>query len=679
MIAQENKSSTIKILINMIKKKIKIFLNVIFTILFVNILNAQTNEIVKWNYSIEEIDENHVNLIIEANIAEHWHLYSQYFEKGGPNPLTISFSESENYRLVNSVIEKPEPTIDFDDIFSINVKYFSNEAKFIQKIEILNNNAFNINVEIDGQVCFEDGACMPIIAENIFKINGGEAVSQEAVSQIKNNEKITKTTPIFVTENNFQNETEKENSLLIFLLISILFGLIAILTPCVFPMIPMTVSFFMQKTVNRFNSILKILVFGISIVLLYTLVGLIISLTSAGADFASTLSSSWISNLIFFLLFAVFAASLFGLFDIVLPTGIANKADKQVDKGGIIAAFFLAITLVILSFSCTGPIIGALLVEAASGSVLMPTIGMLGFGIGFALPFTILAFSPNWIKKLPKSGGWLNSVKVVMGFIILAFSLKFLSNIDQGYHLQILNRDIFIAIWIVLSVLLGFYLLGKIKFSHDSDVKHIGFFRLLLVITSFVFALYLLPGLFGANLSSIASLLPPKSTQNFSVFQSYNVKSENKIFENVKYSDILKLPENIQGYFDAEQAFEYAKTVNKPVLLYFTGHFCSTCKSMQASVWTDERVKNIFNNEVVLAALYTDDKNIKLSEEDIFISKMDGKVKKKLGEANLDIQISNFNTSSLPYYVLISPEGKVLTTPVGYVSSIDEFLRFLEK
>ena len=654
------------------KRNLKILLNVIFIFVCVNMLNAQNKEVVKWNYSIKEIDKNHINLIIEADIAEHWHLYSQYFETGGPKPLSITFIKSENYSLIDSVTEKPEPTANFDDVFKINVKYFSKKVEFVQKIEVMNSQGFNITVNIDGQACFENGACMPINAENIFKINGGEQISQ-----VENNGKITKTTPMFVTENKFQDVERKENSMLVFFLISILFGLISILTPCVFPMIPMTISFFMQKTANKLNSIIKILVFGISIVLLYTLVGLIVSLTSAGADFASALSSNWISNLIFFLLFAVFASSLFGLFDIILPTGIANKADKQVDKGGIIAAFFLAVTLVIVSFSCTGPIIGALLVEAASGSVLMPTIGMLGFGIGFALPFAILAFSPNWIKKLPKSGGWLNSVKVVMGFIILAFSLKFLSNIDQGYHLQILSRDIFIAIWIVISILLGLYLLGKIKFSHDSDVKHIGFFRLLLVMASFVFALYLLPGLFGANLSSIASLLPPKSTQNFSILQPNN-KADNNLLKDIKYSDVLKLPENIKGYFDAEQAFEYAKTINKPVLLYFTGHFCSTCKSMQASVWTDERVKDIFNNKVIFTALYTDDKTIELSESDMFISPKDGKTKKKLGEANLDIQINNFNTSSLPYYVLISPDGKVLTTPVGYVSNVDEFLKFLK-
>ncbi|MDR2009767.1 MAG: thioredoxin family protein [Bacteroidales bacterium] len=639
---------------------------------------SQIEEPVKWKFSAEKEGENLYNLIIEASVDDHWHLYSQYFEMGGPMPLYIEFEESDKYRLIDSVVEYPEPKVEFDEIFNIEVKHFSGGAKFIQKIEVLTDNKFNINGFLDGQACYDDGKCIQISTDFIFPVNGGEAINE-----ISTGKTVSATTPIIVTENIYENADKENRSLFGFFLISILFGLISILTPCVFPMIPMTISFFMQKSSSKFNTFFKAFVFGISIMLLYTLVGVIVSLTSAGADFTTVLSSNWIPNFIFFALFVVFAASLFGLFEIVLPTGLANKADKQVDKGGILSSFFLAVTLVIVSFSCTGPIIGALLVQAASGNVLEPTIGMLGFGFGFALPFTLLALFPSWLKKLPKSGGWLNSVKVVMGFIILAFSMKFLSNIDQNYHLGILSRDLYIAIWIVIAVLMGIYLLGKIKFSHDSDVNHVGFFRLLLAGSSFVFAIYLIPGLFGANLTSIAGLLPPKTSQKFdlTVLNYPNTdtdKENNSICETPSYTDILHMPYQVQGYFDWNQGLECAKSQDKPMLLYFTGHSCSNCKVMQAGIWSDKTVQDYLNNKVVVTALYVDEKTIEVPENDRFTSLNDGKLKKRLGEINADIQIVNFKNNTQPFYVLISPDGKVLTEPMIYNTDPQKFIGFLK-
>lgn len=633
---------------------------------------AQVKEPVKFKMEIENLENSIYELIFEAEIDDMWHLYGQYFDLGGPRPLYFDFDENENFKLIDSVVELSEVIHEFDDVFEVNVAYFAKQAKFVQKIEVLTDEAFNITGEISGQACYDDGACISIGDDILFKINGGV--------ELNTKEKTDAKTPVIVTENKFTNKMEDTSSLLGFFFLSFLFGIIGILTPCVFPMIPMTVSFFMNKSEKRSKGIIKALIFGLSITLLYALVGLIVSVTSAGANFTTVLSTHWIPNLVFFVLFVVFAASLFGLFEIVLPSGLANKADAQVDKGGMLAAFFMALTTVIVSFSCTGPIIGALLVKAASGKVLEPLIGMLGFGLGFALPFTFLALVPGMMNKLPKSGGWLNSVKVIMGFVILAFSLKYFSNIDQNYHLGVLSRDLYLVIWIVIFIMMGIYLLGKIKFSHDSELKHVGFFRLLLAMVSFVFAIYLVPGLFGANLTPIAGLLPPKTSQKFDLTQKSATKESASYYcESPDYADVLHMAYNVNGYFDYEQAFECAQSQNLPVLLYFTGHSCSNCKKMQAEIWSEPTINDYFNNKLVVAALYVDEKSIELPEEKWFSSSNDGKIKKKLGDVNADIQIVNFNTNTQPYYVLISPDGKVLAEPMTYELNPEKFLNFLNK
>lgn len=654
-----------------VKKKFWVLSSILVFLFAFNPVFAQVEEPVKWNLSTEVVDNSHVNLVIKAEIEDHWHLYGQYFGLGGPMPLYFEFTPDSKFELVDSVIENPTPIVEFDDVFEVEVNFFEHEATFTQKIKVLSDQGFNITGIIDGQACFEDGACIPLSYDMIFEINGGEIVSD-------NNSAAKGETPIIVTENQFEKSEDDNSSLLSFFLLSLVFGIIGILTPCVFPMIPMTVSFFMQKSEKRSKNLLKAMIFGVSITLLYFLVGVIVSLTSAGANFTTVLSTHWIPNLIFFVLFLVFAASLFGVFEIVLPSGIVNKADKQVDKGGLLAAFFMALTTVVVSFSCTGPIVGALLVKAASGNVLEPAIGMLGFGLGFALPFTILAISPNWMKKLPKSGGWLNAVKVIMGFVILAFSLKYFSNIDQNYNLGILSRDVYLAIWIVIFTVMGIYLLGKIKFPHDSETNHIGFFRLLLAMVSFGFAIYLLPGMFGANLTGIAGLLPPKTAQEFDLTTTYKSPVEqNSLCEAPKYADDLHMAYNVNGYFDINQGIECAKSQNKPVLLYFTGHSCSNCKKMQAAIWSDDAVNDVFNNKVVMTALYVDEKSVKLTEEEWFTSSNDAKVKKTLGDVNADIQIVNFKTNTQPFYVIMSPEGKVLAEPMTYNNNPEEFLEFL--
>ncbi len=675
-----------------------------------SVMFAQMAEPVKWKFSTEKISDKEFNLVMTATIEDKWHLYSQHFDAGGPMPLVITYTKSDKYKTVGQTTESPTPTAEYDDVFMVNVKYFTKKATFKQKIEVLTDASFTVKAELSGQACFEDGQCLPVNADASFKIDlpkketvepektSAEPVTTEEKSpEVVEAEPVEETatdtaqaevteqqsdkggTPRIISQNEFVEDAAEDSSMWTFFFLSLLFGILGILTPCVFPMIPMTISFFMQGDSSKFNSILKALIFGISITVLYTIIGVIVSLTNAGAGLTTVLSTHWIPNLIFFLLFVVFAASLFGLFEIILPTSLANKSDKQVDKGGIFASFFLALTTVIVSFSCTGPIVGALLVKAASGNVLEPTIGMLGFGLGFALPFTILAIAPNWLKKLPKSGGWMNSVKVVMGFCLLAFSLKYFSNIDQNYHLDIMSRELYIAIWIVISVLCGLYLLGKIRFKMDSEVKTVGFFRMILASAFFVFALYLFPGMFGANLSSVSGLLPPMTTQNFNLADNGGAASEGALCGTPKYSESMHTAYGVNAYFDYKQAFECAKSQDKPIILYFTGHSCANCKKMQAEIWANKSIAEKFNNEFVMTALYVDEKSVEVPVEEQFTSSNDGKLKKTLGEVNADIQIVNFQCNTQPYYVVVSPEGQVLTKPMSYNTNAEEFTEFLNE
>ncbi len=658
-------------------KKIALIFSVLI-VLSVSSL-AQIVDPVKWKTTSKNIGDGMAEITFDATIDMHWHLYSQYFGEGGPVRTTFYFDESDKFELIDSLTESPEPEEVFDDVFKINVKYFSDKAQFVQKIKVLSEETFVITGSIEYQVC-QDDKCVYFNPDFKVKVSGvqqTESGTQEALSPQVDLESSK------VESETADKPAEDNKSMFGFFLLAFVLGLAAILTPCVFPMIPMTVSFFMQGQTSKLNSIIKALIFGISIVVLYTSVGLIVSLTSAGADFTTGLSSHWIPNIIFFALFIAFAASFFGMFEIVLPSGLANKADQQVDKGGFLASFFMAFTLVIVSFSCTGPIVGALLVKAAAGDVLEPLIGMFAFGLAFALPFTLLAIFPRMLKSMPKSGGWMNSVKVVLGFVILAFSLKFVSNIDQSYHLGIMSRDVFLAIWIVLFVLLGAYLLGKIKFSHDSDTPFVSVPRLILAIASFTFAMYLLPGLFGADLNAVSALIPPKTAQQFDLTknqislagQGDNVPST--LCEQPKYADILHLPHGLDGYFDYEQGMACAKKLNKPVLLDFKGHACANCKEMENKVWSDPEVLKRLREDYVIIALYVDDRT-KLPEDEWVTSSYDGKLKKTIGKKYADFQISRYNINSQPYYVLVDTEGENLVDPMGYDLNIDNFVEFLD-
>ena len=636
---------------------------------------AQIVDPVKWKYKSKSTGEGIAEIIFEANIDMNWHLYSQYFDEGGPVRTTFYIDESDKFELIGTPSESPEPEEVMDEVFNMKVKYFSHKATFVQQIKVLTNESFAITGSIEYQVC-QDDKCVYFNPDFKIKVEGSKTVQTVAVDPLS--------PKVDLIEKIGSEPVSESKSIWGFLLLSFVLGLAGVLTPCVFPMIPMTVSFFMQGESSKFNSIIKALIFGVSIVVLYTSVGLIVSLTSAGADFTTGLSTHWIPNTIFFVLFIAFAASFFGMFEIILPSGLANKADKQVDKGGYLASFFMAFTLVIVSFSCTGPIVGVLLVKAAAGDVLEPLIGMFAFGLAFALPFTLFAIFPRMLKGLPKSGGWMNSVKVVLGFIILAFSLKFIANIDQTYHLNILSRDVYLAIWVVLFALLGVYLLGKLKFSHDSDVSFISVPRFLLAAISFIFALYLLPGVFGADLNAVSALIPPKSAQQFDISKSQVISvsgsheaEPTSLCENPKYGDILHLPHGLEGYFDYEQGMACAKKLNKPILLDFKGHACANCKEMENKVWSDQEVLKRLQNDYLIIALYVDDRT-KLPEDEWATSTYDGKVKKTIGKKYADFQITKYKINSQPYYVLVDTDGETLVEPKGHDLNIDNFIKFLD-
>ncbi|MGF1584956.1 MAG: cytochrome c biogenesis protein CcdA [Bacteroidales bacterium] len=652
-----------------------LFFTLILFLLSLTPAMAQILEPVKWESSQEKVNEDEYNLLVNAIIDDKWYLYGLEIPDGGPIPTSFYLEESDFFELIGTTEETTTPEIKFDPFFEMELPLFSNNAGFLQKIRILTDQEFTITGFVEYMSCDDERCLPPQETEIEYVINAGAgAAVAEAPSE----------TAAMPEAQFTPEETNDTRSLWIFFFIAFAGGLAGLLTPCVFPMIPMTVSFFMQKQSGKMNSIINIIVFAISIIAVYTSLGLLVSLTSVGAGFANQLTSHWLPNIIFFILFLVFAASFFGLFEITIPGSLATKADQKADSGGYIGSFFMALTLVIVSLSCVGPIVGALLVEAASGAGSKPIVGMFGFSLAFAIPFTLLAIFPSWINKLPKSGGWLNSVKVVLGFIVLAFSLRFLMIIDQTYHFGILTRDIYLAIWIVIFTLLGFYLLGKIKFAHDSEVSHISVPRLILAIASFSFVVYLVPGMFGAPLTSISSLLPSPQTHTFDIrgmirdaeFQGTQAQRTD-LCEDPLYADFLHLPHGLRGYFDLEQGLACAREQNKPVFIDFVGHACSNCKEMEAKVWSDPRVLRRLREDYIIIALYVDDRT-RLPENQWVTSDFDGRVKSTIGTRNLDYQITNFNTNTQPYYVVMDAGENLLGNPHGYNLNVEAFIEFLD-
>ncbi len=703
-----------------------ILLSLVFVLTTIASINAQIEEHTHWNFSTEKISKTELMLVFDVNIDKDWHLFSPYNPPGGSLPLVFTYDKSPNFKTEGKIIEIPKHTSVYDDVFEKDEYFFKNHATFKQKIKVNSTKDFKITGTIEGQTCLEDGRCVSLSLDFSFNIKGVKENqnkivetntnkqkridstqnidTKKATDTIKiakinlldssktdtNNKSVislkpTGKTPILVTNNEYSS-VGKHKSLIWFFIISFLLGLAALLTPCVFPMIPMTISFFIKgkdSKKGKWNAAL----YGLNIIAIYTIpiaiIIIIAQLFGAGnsisGDFANFLSTHWIPNILFFIIFMIFAASFFGAFEITLPHWLVNKSSQKGGQGGFWGIFFMAFTLVLVSFSCTGPIVGAVLVESTQGGLIMkPLIGMLGFSAGVALPFTLFAFFPSWLQKLPKSGGWLNSVKVVLGFIEIAFGLKFLSIADQTYHWHILNREVYLAIWIVVFAMAGFYLLGKLKFAHDSEVKHIGIFRLFLAILTFSFVVYMIPGMFGAPLKALAGYLPPKTTQDFDIERLTNHLEGKNICEKPLYQDKLELPHGLVGYFDVYQALNCSKEINKPIFVDFTGHGCVNCRKMEENVWSDPRVLKILNDDYVILSLYVDDKDIRVPKNRIFTSTADGKKKSVLGKQNADIEIVNFNKNSQPLYALIDYKGNVLTPTREFNTDIDAFIKFLK-
>lgn len=675
----------------------------IVTIITINLSSfAQMEHHVSWKYEYKDLGNNIVELLFKGKVDDKWDIYSINDEL---NPITFTFEKSPNFDLQGGIKEGWAPKKEYDDLMGATRHFFFNKCEFIQKIKA-KNNKFTVKGSFDYQSCLTDGMCiMETVDFNInvelkeketkikvdtTKIKNENIVDTTQTSSIDSSETITNkdsTTSEIKPANTTNNEKKKSNSLWWFFLISFGGGLMAILTPCVFPMIPMTVSFFMHNGESKVKSKIQAIFYGISIIGIYTIIGTIIAVT-LGVNFANWLSTHWIPNVAFFLIFLIFAMSFFGMFEITLPSWMVNKSDKNADKGGWAGTFFMAFTLVLVSFSCTGPIVGAILVESASGQVLKPIIGMFGFSLAFALPFTFFAFFPSLLNKMPKSGGWLNSVKVVLGFLELALGLKFLSIADQTYHWHILDREVYLALWIVIFALMGIYLLGKIKFAHDSDLPYIKVPRLILAIITFSFVVYMIPGMFGAPLKALAGYLPPQESIDFDVNKivrenlegiNFEKSNNNKIkCEDPKYGDFLTLPHGIKGYFDYDQALRCAKKLNKPVFVDFTGHGCVNCREMEAAVWSDPKVLKRLKENFVVVALYVDDKT-ELPKSEWIKSTRDGKTKKTIGKKYADLQITKYNINAQPYYVLLNIDGTTLNGSRAYDKDVDAFVNFLDE
>ena len=632
-------------------------------------LFSQIIEPIKWNFDSRQNGKD-VELVFIADIEENWHLYDTYLPEGGPIATQVVFEDSTLFEFVGELEKEPQPVEKYDDIFMMNLRFFSNEAILTQKIRLKTDDP----VKITGYVLFmgcDDEMCLPPNeAEFAFQFNSGNSTQGLTAPAVDSDGSVGRST----------SGSASGQALWLFILISALAGFAAILTPCVFPMIPMTVSFFMRGSEDRGKAIKSGLFFGLSILLIFAFLGALFTFGLFGPNVGNVLSTHWIPNLLFFILFFVFAVSFFGAFEMVLPSSLVNKTDSKAEQGGMIGAFFMALTTVIVSFSCTGPFIGALIIEAVQDGGMRPLIGMSFFGFAFAAPFTLLAIFPSAMNKLPRSGAWLNSIKVVFAFILLAFGLKFLSNIDQVYGLNLISRDIYLAVWVVLFFFLGMYFLGKIKFAHDADVPYLGIGRLFLSVITFTFVVYLFTGLFGAPLTSISALLPPQSSgHSYGPGGGYMMvaqTNQQELCGPAKYADKLHLPHGLNGYFDYEQGMACAEEQGKPVFLVFKGHACANCKKMENGVWTNPQALKMLSEDYIIIALYTDDRTT-LPEEEWVTSGLDGKVKKTMGKKNLDFQIEEYATNSIPFHVIIEPDGTEHKLGVTYKE--DEFVSFLEK
>lgn len=686
----------------MSKKIVTLFLTLITTFSF---LIAQETP-VHFKFSTKKITDCEYDLIFNASIDDDWHLYSlKRAAEDGPNPTVFTFNKSNEYELVGKTTES-KTVQEFDKVFEMQVAYFKHTATFTQRVKLKTDKKITVSGKYEFQACTEEKCIFPPADKFDFSLQGAagcinttsavipvsedyklkqksDSIAAIDSTQIANQTNISinsSTAALHSDIVDVEKETENKAWWAIFLA-GFLGGLTALLTPCVFPMIPMNVSFFTKQSKTKSQGIRNAFLFAISIIVLYVALGLGVTLIFGAGALHSLSTNVWF-NLAFFVLLLVFAMSFLGAFEITLPSSFVNKIDAKSDKGGYIGIFFMAFTLVLVSFSCTGPIIGTLLVEAAT-SISGPFWGMFGFALALALPFGLFAAFPGWMNSLPQSGGWLNTVKVTLGFLELALALKFASNADLVIQAGILTREVFIGIWIAIFAFLSFYLLGVFKTSHDSDVKYVSVGRLFVAITSFFVCMYLIPGLWGAPLKLFSGILPPleysESPHGFGGSAgNTNTPSVPNDPEFAKYMEVNK---NGIIHFknDYEHALAYAKKVGKPLLIDFTGHACANCRKTEDYVWSDHEVTKRLNNDVVLVSLYVDDKRA-LNPKDFMTVQWYGKEREitDIGDKYKYLEETIYGSSTQPLYVLVDGSEKLLTPVRGYDPSIEEYVKWMD-
>lgn len=644
-------------------------LAIIATLAVISGVHAQILKPVTWNSSVEMNDERNGRLIFKASIDEGWHLYGIDLPDGGPNPTTFTFDKVEGMTLNGDITPSRKPHEQVDMVFHLKLNWWEDKVDFYQDFTLNEpNGAYLVEASVRFQGC-NDGSCIPPSTET-FDFKGGNVVSQNTPSEesLQTDDKTSNApsaqetaankwwNPVEFTDGASDNTASiAESSWWYIFLWGFIGGLVALLTPCVWPMIPLTVSFFLKKSNSRRRSIADAFTYGCAIVVIYLVLGLAITLIF-GASKLNDLATNAVFNLLFFLLLVVFAISFFGAFDIKLPSKWSNSVDSKAERTtGILSIFFMAFTLVLVSFSCTGPIIGTLLVEAASvGDITGPAIGMGAFALALAIPFTLFAIFPSWLKEMPRSGGWLNSVKVVLGFLELALSLKFLSVADLAYGWGILDREVFVSLWVIIFILLGMYLLGKLRFSHDAPLDHVPVGRFFLSLISLAFAVYLIPGLWGAPLKSVSAFVPPLYTQDFNLYEGGNFKV----------------------FHDFDEGMAYANENNRPVLVDFSGYGCVNCRKMEGAVFDTQEVSSIIKEKFVLITLMVDDKtslekNIEVNENGKAV------MLKTIGDKWSYLQRSKFAANSQPYYVMLDNEGKPLASPYYYDENVAKFVEWL--
>ncbi len=692
----------------------RILLPLLALTLGVTTLHAQE---VGWTGSVEPLGGAEYELRFEAAIPSGFHMYDMGPYEGGPNPTVITLSPEAGVELVGSVEQRTKPHRYFDQMFGMEIGTFSGKALFTQRVRLTAAQA-KVRAAIEWMIC-DNKSCMPPsdteltlvvgaadaqggAAEATAAPAGGESVATPAAATERVSDTAATSGSVAAAETSTTAGTAAEaapakdatgsGSLWSLIIEAILWGFAALLTPCVFPMVPMTVSFFMKSSGKPALGRFRAGMYGFFIVALYTLpIAAIIVITrlvggdAVTADIFNWLATHWLPNLIFFAVFMLFAASFFGAFEITMPSWMVNKSDSKADSKGLAGIFFMALTLVLVSFSCTGPIVGSVLIKSTAGEFWSPIVTMLAFSLAFALPFTLFAFFPSMLKKLPKSGGWLNSVKVVLGFVEVALGFKFLSVADQTYHWGLLDREVYLAIWIVVFAMLGFYLLGKLRFAHDDEVQHVGVGRLALAIAVFTFVVYLIPGMWGAPLKALSGYLPPLTTQDFVLGQTTSAGASVSATAPLrtvdgkapKYSDVLHLPHGLEGFFDLKEAEAYAARAGKPLFIDFTGHGCVNCREMEARVWSDPRVLELLRNDYVICALYSDDK-MELPESE-WVTTESGKMLRSLGKINAHYALKTFGVNAQPYYVLQGRDGRMLVEPRGYDLDVEAFVDFLRR